>query len=112
MPFKAERDHVGHKIDALYLCAIYQKSLKLDCRRCGHRSILPGVSVWWLFEQRRWDLELRNACRRFYCSACWATRGQRVRDPNVTTTDEKPTADPFGWPDERTWKALVRRFKS
>jgi hypothetical protein len=112
MPFEAERDHTGHRIDSLTTCAIYQKSLRVACRSCLHFSILPAVSVWWLFEQRGWDDGLNQACNRFYCSSCWSRKKERVRDPYLKTSNEKPTADPFPWPDERIWKRMVRRFKT
>jgi hypothetical protein len=112
MPFDAERDHVGHRIDTLALCAIYQKSLRFECRVCLHKTVLPAVSIWWLFERRGWANGLGDACRRFYCSSCWSRKRERVHDPHVRTSSEKPTADPFPWPDERIWKKMVSRFRS
>lgn len=112
MPFTASLDHVDRKIDTLYLCAIYQTALKLECRICFHWSIIPGVSTWWLFERRGWEMDLNVACRRFYCSSCWSRKAEKVHNPHVRTTGEKPTADPFKWPDERIWKKMVSRFKS
>jgi len=112
MPFEAERDHVGHKIDTLSLCAVYQKALRIECRSCFHWAVLPAVSVWWLFEQRGWDDGLGQACKRFYCSSCWSRKRYKVKDPHLRTTNEKPNADPFPWPDERTWKRMVTRFKT
>ncbi len=112
MPFQAERDHVGHRIDTLYLCAIYQKSLRIECRCCLHWVILPSVSVWWLFERRGWDMGLGAACNRLYCSSCWSKKHEKIYDPHLRTCGEKPTADPFRWPDERTWKKMVSRFRS
>ena len=112
MPFEPERDHIGHKIDTLYLCAIYQKALKVECRCCFHWAILPGVSTWWLFERRGWEMELSAACKRFFCSSCLSKKREKVHNPHVRTTNEKPTADPFRWPDERTWTKMVSRFRS
>lgn len=112
MPLTLRLDHVSRPIDGLMLCAVYQKSLNLRCPACQHGAVLAAVPIWWLFERRGWDQSLNSVCKRLYCSACWARRKERVYDPAMQISDDKPTADPFRWPDERTWKRLTSRFRS
>lgn len=51
--------------------------------------------------------------QRFYCSVCRRERGQKVRGPHVAVTEEQPDkGKQFPYPDERTWKRLVSRYRS
>ena len=111
MPFEPQRDHVGHKIDTLSLCAVYQTALRFECRVCNHWCVVPAIPIWWLFERRGWPDGLHHACKRFYCSHCLSRKGKKIHDPHVRVTGEKPSGDPFAWPDERTWLRMARRFK-
>lgn len=72
----------------------------------------PWTSVWWLFERQESDMAPGSVCRRFYCSSCWSKKREKVHDAHLHTTNEKTAADPFRWPDERTWKELVSRFRT
>lgn len=112
MPVETTRDHVDRRVDTLMLCAVYQKTLRFNCQRCLHVSVLPSIPVWWHFQRRNWDHTLYAAVKRFYCSSCWNRRKVRIHDPVMRVTDDKPTAEPLPWPDERTWKRLVSRFRT
>jgi hypothetical protein len=62
-----DRDHLGRKLSTLRLCALFHRTIILRCTRCGHSRKLDAIALWWLFEGKRWDDDLREARRRFYC---------------------------------------------
>jgi hypothetical protein len=107
----ADRDHLNRKINTLTLCALYRKTLKLTCPKCHHARLLDAVTLWWMFERKGWDETLPAALRRFYCDACWRKKFF-VQRAKWEITDLTPTGPQFAYPDERSWKRLIRRYRS
>jgi hypothetical protein len=101
-----DRDHLGRKLSTLRLCALFHRTIILRCTRCGHSRKLDAIALWWLFERKRWDDDLREARRRFYCPRCG-----RSRRPTLTVSEEPPEGEQPPYPDEREWKRLKSRFR-
>ena len=78
----------------------------------GHVALLDGVAVWALAERRRWPGDLRKLAGHFYCSRCFAREQRRVRLRKIELTNETPVGKQPPYPDERTWKRLIARYKS
>ena len=105
------RDHVGRRLTALWLCALYRRSLHLRCPACQHQRLIDAIPVWWLFKRRRWSETLRDVPPRFYCSRCLADRGRRTRGPRLTISLDPAEPCDLPYPDEREWKRMVSRYR-
>ena len=106
-----DRTHVGQRLGCLEHCALHRRTIKLTCPACGHVRRLDAVALWWLYERRGWSDALPGAYARLYCAACRANGGRKVR-PRTEITREPPDAEQGPYPDERTWKRLVSRYRS
>ena len=107
-----DRDHLGRKLDTLIHCALNRRTLKLSCRNCPHVGLLDAVPVFFLFERKGWSGLMWDVPKRFYCSRCLTERLRKVRAPRVQVTTEQPGKSQFPYPDERTWKKLLSRYRS
>jgi len=107
----AATDHIGRAITTVEGCALNRRTLRLRCR-CGHVALLDGVAVWALAERRRWPGDLKKLASHFYCGKCSEGTGRRVVLSRIELTNETPTGPQPAYPDERTWKRLVARYKS
>lgn len=104
-------DHVGRRLATLQLCALYRRTLRVTCPRCRRERMLDAVGLWWLFERKRWDDRMRNVPRRLRCEPCWKERNGIVR-PRIDVTSLPPEGPQFPYPNERTWRRVVSRFRS
>ena len=107
-----DRDHLGRKLDTLVHCALHRRTLKLSCLHCPHVRLLDAVPVWYLFDRKGWSGLMWDVPKRFFCSRCMTERLRKVRGPRVQVTDERPGKEQFPYPDERTWKRLISRYRS
>jgi len=112
MATSPERDHLGRKLDTLVHCALHRRTLRLSCRRCPHVRLLDAVPVWHLFERKGWSGLMADVPGRFFCSRCMTERLRKVRSPRVQVTEDRPGKEQFPYPDERTWKRLISRYRS
>lgn len=111
MSHSAARDHIGRAITTIEGCALNRRTLRLRCS-CGHIALLDGVAVWALAERRRWPGDLRKLAAHFYCGQCFEREQRRVRLRTIELTNETPVGTQPPYPDERTWKRLIARYKS
>jgi hypothetical protein len=49
---RADYDHVGRRLRTLEQCALYKRTLRLTCPRCGHVRVLDAVCLWWMFNRQ------------------------------------------------------------
>jgi hypothetical protein len=107
-----DRDHLGRRITTLMECALHRRSIRLSCRACPHVRVLDAVPLWYLFDRKGWSGFLREVPRRFYCARCWEDRQRRSPGPQLEITTEVALPPQFSYPDRRTWKRLVSRYRS
>jgi len=107
-----DRDHIGHRIDSLLLCALHRRTLKLSCRACPHVRLWDAVPIWWLFEKKGWSGIVREIPRRFYCGICWHQQHRKTTAPRIQIVGEAPGETPYPYPSEREWKRVVSRYRS
>lgn len=108
-----DRDHIGRRLDSLVQCALHQRTIRLACRECPNVRLLDAMPLWYLFERRGWSGVLNDVPRRFYCQCCWQGRCRRVTRPDLIVCRDRPdNGKQFDYPDERTWKRLVSRYRS
>src|SRR3546814_1180914 len=50
----------------IFEAAAWHYALKPVCR-CGHSATFNPHGLWWHFQKRHWDDNLRDARRRFWC---------------------------------------------
>jgi RNase P subunit RPR2 len=103
--------HIGQRLRSLEHCALHRRTIKLTCPTCQHERRFDAVALWWLYEQRGWNDHLPRAYRRLYCEAC-LVKLHRVVRPIAEITRDKPDAEQPPYPEERTWKKLVSRYRS
>jgi hypothetical protein len=106
-----ELTHVGQQLRCLQHCALHRRTIELTCPSCQHVRRLDAVALWWMFERRGWDDRLPGAYKMLYCEACLVTAGRKIR-PSTEITRDKPDARQPPYPDERTWKRAVSRYRS
>lgn len=106
----AEYDHVGRRLRTLEHCALYKRTLRLTCPRCGHVRVIDAVCLWWMFNRRGWDDGLPAAAVRLRCAAC-KERGAVTR-PLIAVGRDAPTGPALPYPDQATWRKLVSRYRS
>lgn len=104
--------HTNAKLSTLMHCALYRRTVQLSCRDCPHVARIDAVPLWWLFERRNWDDRLSAVPPHFYCSKCWHRRYRKTSRPRLTLTNDPPEPSSWAYPDERTWKRLVSRYRS
>ena len=54
-----------------------------------------------------WDVP-----KRFYRSRCVTELLRKVRSPSVVVTADEPEKGLFPYPDDRTWKRMLSRYRS
>lgn len=107
-----DRDRLGRKLDTLMHCALHRRTLRLSCRSCPHVRLRAAVLVWFLFERKGWSGLMWDVPKRFFCGRCMTERLRMVRSPRVQVTEERPGTEQFPYPDDRTWKRLISRYRS
>lgn len=105
-----DRTHIGRRLACLEHCALHRRTIRLTCPRCGAERRFDAVALWWLFHRKGWNDRLPDAGRRFRCTRCDGA-GHLPR-PAVAITREPPDAEQPPYPDERTWRRLVSRYRS
>ncbi|WP_267395389.1 MULTISPECIES: hypothetical protein [unclassified Sphingomonas] len=106
-----ELTHVGQRLRTLQHCALHRRTIKLTCSACQRERRFDAVALWWMYECKGWNDRLPGALRRLYCEACRASAGKVVR-PEVEITREQPDEKRPPYPDQRTWRKLVSRYRS
>jgi len=102
--------HIGQRLSCLQLCALYRRTITATCPACGDVRRLDAVALWWLFERRGWDDRLPGAFRRLTCQPC-RDNGRKVHRRAEITRDV-PDLDQPPYPDQRTWRRIVSRYRS
>ncbi|MGH6782480.1 MAG: hypothetical protein ACREB5_10300, partial [Sphingomonadaceae bacterium] len=80
--------------------------------QCPNAATFNAHGLWWHFEKRGFDDDLRKITARFWCRACAGRLGRRVRPVSVEVVAETEEAICLPFPDERIWKRAVNRFRS
>ena len=107
-----DRDHIGRKLDTLVQCALHRRAVRLTCKRCSHSQLFDAVPLWWMFDRRGWSGVFPEVRRQFYCGPCWEKDRRKVRPAILVTDEPPPQTGRYPYPDERTWKRLVSRYRS
>src|SRR3546814_11620206 len=71
----------------IFEAAAWHYALKPVCR-CGHSATFNPHGLWWHFQKRHWDDNLRDARRRFWCRQCAFNSGRRVRPLRIELVAE------------------------
>ena len=87
----------------LFDAAAQHYAIRLTCRRCRHQRIFDPHALWFLFETKGWDYDLRDVRRRCRCTDCGA------REPALDLVNEDPTGDLLKMPSEQEWKRMRAR---
>lgn len=90
--------------------AVLQYNLRATCC-CGHSTVIDGIALWWLFERRGRDQNLRSVGRYLICARCLKD-GQKVHGPALQATRDPGAACGLPCPGETTWKKLVARYRT
>ena len=86
-------------------------TLEVRCLTCNRSRRFDPYALWWLFEQRGWNDRLSQVAKRFRCISCTIARRRPPR-ALVTIVDDPPNDDTLQRPDERTWRASVKRRRT
>ncbi|QYE37041.1 hypothetical protein KZX46_21025 (plasmid) [Polymorphobacter sp. PAMC 29334] len=86
-------------------------TVEVRCLVCDRCRRFDPYALWWLFEQRGWNDKLTQVAKRFKCLSCSIVR-RRVARSLVTIVDDPPNDDTLPRPDERTWRASVKRRRT
>jgi hypothetical protein len=106
-----ELDHANRTLHTLQLCALHRRTIELTCPPCHRVRRLDAVAIWWHFARKRLDDRLPRALRRAYCVSCRYEHGRIVRPKwRITRDASEPSSLPY--PDQRTWRQLVSRYRS
>lgn len=102
----ARFDRHGCRVpQSLFEAAAWHFTIVADCKRCRSQGVFHAAALWWMFERKDWNPTLYAVERRLRCRAC----GSRAR--LSVSSDAQPTVHlPF--PDDRSWKRAVSRFRS
>jgi len=94
----------------IFEAAAYHRKIRVVCGDCGHAAVYDPHQLWWLFEQRGWVGIFPDAAKRFWCRACGARLGRRVKRALIELTETDPTINlPF--PQESAWKRAINRHR-
>ena len=88
-------------------CAAFGFAVKATCRGCKHSNSFSPAGLWWLFQRKHWEDEMRGrAGSRFRCVRCGSSgaRLDAVREP--------PTLSKLPDPPEAEWKRACSRYRS
>lgn len=104
-------DHANRQLRTLQHCALHRRTITVTCSACQRIYRYDAVALWWMFERKRWDDRLPGALRRLFCGGCRTKTGKKVR-PRFAITRDKPDLGQSTYPDDRTWKQIVSRYRS
>jgi hypothetical protein len=95
----------------IFEAAVWQHTIKVACRRCPNFSVFEAAGLWWHFERRGWDHQLKHASARFYCIYCAKSARQRIRPRPLQLVRDEPNRF-LPPPPDRDWKRALSRFKT
>ena len=100
-----------HAARSLHDAGMRGHAVEVRCQVCNRCRRFDPYALWWLFEQRGWNDKLSQVAKRFRCISCSIAR-RRVARSLVTIVDDPPNDDTLPRPDERTWRASVKRRRT
>ena len=106
--------HGGRIATTIFEAAAWHYAVKPVCGRCSHNALFHPHSLWWHFQKRGWDDNLRSALARFWCRKCAERIGKRIR-PRVLELERETEAMNLvllEMPSEAEWKKAVNRFRN
>ncbi|THD35697.1 MAG: hypothetical protein E7773_10140 [Sphingomonas sp.] len=102
----ARFDRDGMRIpSSIFECAAWHYSVVAICRRCARETIFDPHALWWLFERKHWDGNLKSATHRFKCTKCGA-------GAFLTWSRSKEANTSLPMPSAADWKRAISRFRS
>ncbi|SES10587.1 hypothetical protein SAMN05518866_13924 [Sphingobium sp. YR768] len=93
----------------LFEAVIHNFGIEVRCI-CGHAVVFAANGLWWSFYVKRWPYRFSEARRRFCCTRCARSFGQRVRPDYLDATSLTPTII-LPMPDEREWKRMIQSMR-
>ena len=96
----------------LFEAAAWRSAIKVTCGRCRRSVTFNPHGLWWLFERKGWNDNLRGIAAHLYCKKCRDAFGDRVRGPRIELVKESDDDLCLPLPDHRTWKRALTRFRS
>lgn len=100
------------KYQRLFDLALYKRNIRMTCGCCEHSRVIDAPGLWWMFEKRHWNEELRDIGLRFYCGECWKLHRKKVRQPKMEVVEDDAEGPLLPGPDEYEWKRIVNRQRS
>ncbi|AJP73424.1 hypothetical protein TS85_18975 [Sphingomonas hengshuiensis] len=86
-------------------------NVRLSCPHCKYIRVVSGGGLWYLFYNRHWSDNVREAPRRLFCARCRVRNGKKVA-PRIEKTKDAPTGDSLPDPSDYEWKKLIARHRS
>lgn len=111
---EGQRDNLADEWPALRTLtdlALRKWHVRLTCPTCGTVRVMSGAGLWYLFDRKHWNDDLRSARQRLYCALCFANRRVKIR-PRIDKTHEGPTGPKLPDPSDHDWKKLIARYRS
>ena len=91
---------------SVFEAAAFQYTLRVTCSGCQHSRVFDPHALWWLFERKGWDQDLKIIPKRFRCQSC-----TRHRWTFIELTRDEPDEGGPPMPDPRRWKRAVSRYR-
>jgi len=96
----------------LFEAAAWHKAIRVACSACPHNVTFNPHGLWWYFQRKRFDDDLRAARQRFWCRECGRRIGRRIRPRPLELVEESDAHIRLPMPDEREWKRAINRFRN
>lgn len=93
----------------LFEAAAWHKTIKVTCH-CGHSVTFDPHGLWWLFEQKGWNMRFREARQYFACKPCGLDRRAKVRPSKIEPVSGMAEIT-LPMPPERELKRAQSRFR-
>ena len=94
----------------VFEAAACRYAVRVMCQ-CGRHGTFNAHGLWWHFQQKGWNDELRVARSRFHCRYCLAAAGERRRPVRLDLVDEQKAHIELPLPPDREWKRALSRFR-
>ena len=96
----------GNRIPTtIFEAAAWHYCVVAICRRCARETVFDPYALWWLFQRKYWNDNLRDATQRFKCKKCGAgafVTWSKDKQPNIT----------LPMPPAQEWKRAINRFRA
>jgi hypothetical protein len=90
--------------------AALRQAVRPVCK-CGHATSFDPFGLWWHYERRGWDDQLRAVRKRFWCIKCRSLHKRKLEPARLDLVGRTGADFVLPLPPEDVWKRVSRSLR-